>query len=52
VLSSYFAGFTVGALRCGSIIERVGYVSAAPGAALQHPDAASHVARAGLARPI
>src|SRR5215510_4632510 len=28
VLSSYFAGFTVGALRCGRIIERVGHIRA------------------------
>jgi MFS family permease len=26
VLSSYFAGFTVGALRCGRIIERIGHI--------------------------
>jgi MFS family permease len=28
VLSGYFAGFTVGALRCGQIIERVGHIRA------------------------
>lgn len=28
MLSSYFAGFTVGALRCGSIIERIGHIRA------------------------
>jgi MFS family permease len=28
VLSSYFAGFTLGALRCGRIIERVGHIRA------------------------
>src|SRR5580765_150520 len=28
VLSSYFAGFTLGALRCGGIIERVGHIRA------------------------
>ena len=28
VLSSYFAGFTIGALRCGRIIERVGHIRA------------------------
>jgi MFS family permease len=28
VLSSYFAGFTVGAVRCGSIIERIGHIRA------------------------
>jgi MFS family permease len=28
VLSSYFAGFTLGALRCGRIIERVGQLHA------------------------
>jgi hypothetical protein len=28
VLSSYFAGFTLGALRCSRIIERVGHVRA------------------------
>jgi MFS family permease len=28
VLSSYFAGFTVGALRCGRIIERIGHIRA------------------------
>jgi MFS family permease len=28
VLSSYFAGFTVGALRCGPIIERIGHIRA------------------------
>jgi MFS family permease len=28
VLSSYFAGFTVGALRCNRIIERVGHIRA------------------------
>jgi hypothetical protein len=28
VLSSYFAGLTLGALRCESIIERVGHKSA------------------------
>ncbi len=28
VLSSYFAGFTLGALRCGQIIERVGHIRA------------------------
>jgi MFS family permease len=28
VLSSYFAGFTVGALRCGKIIERIGHIRA------------------------
>jgi MFS family permease len=26
VLSSYFAGFTIGAMRCGHIIERIGYI--------------------------
>ena len=26
VLSAYFGGFTVGALRCGSIIERIGHI--------------------------
>ncbi len=26
VLSSYFAGFTLGALRCGRIIERIGHI--------------------------
>ena len=26
VLSSYFAGFTVGAVRCGRIIERIGHI--------------------------
>ncbi|HTA86725.1 MAG TPA: MFS transporter [Silvibacterium sp.] len=26
VLSSYFAGFTLGALRCGQIIERIGHI--------------------------
>ena len=26
VLSAYFAGFTLGALRCGRIIERVGHI--------------------------
>jgi len=28
VLSSYFAGFTLGAMRCGRIIERVGHIRA------------------------
>jgi MFS family permease len=28
VLSSYFAGFTISALRCGGIIERVGHIRA------------------------
>jgi len=28
VLSSYFAGFTLGALRCGRIIERTGHIRA------------------------
>ena len=28
VLSSYFAGFTLGALRCGPIIERIGHIRA------------------------
>jgi MFS family permease len=28
VLSAYFAGFTLGALRCGAIIERVGHIRA------------------------
>jgi MFS family permease len=28
VLSSFFAGFTVGALRCGRIIERIGHIRA------------------------
>src|SRR6185436_11358492 len=28
VLSSYFAGFTLGAFRCGRIIERVGHIRA------------------------
>src|ERR1700730_9994072 len=28
VLSSYFAGFTLGALRCARIIERVGHIRA------------------------
>jgi len=28
VLSSYFAGFTLGALRCGRIIERIGHIRA------------------------
>jgi hypothetical protein len=28
VLSSYFAGFTLGALRCQRIIERVGHIRA------------------------
>ena len=28
VLSSYFAGFTVGATRCGRIIERIGHIRA------------------------
>jgi len=28
VLSSYFAGFTVGAFRCGPIIERIGHIRA------------------------
>ena len=28
VLSSYFAGFTLGALRCERIIERVGHIRA------------------------
>jgi len=28
VLSSYFAGFTLGAVRCGQIIERVGHIRA------------------------
>ena len=28
VLSSYFAGFTVGAVRCGRIIERIGHIRA------------------------
>ncbi|HKA61161.1 MAG TPA: MFS transporter [Methylomirabilota bacterium] len=28
VLSSYFAGFTVGAVRCGPIIERIGHIRA------------------------
>ncbi len=26
VLSSYFAGFTIGAMRCGHIIERIGHI--------------------------
>jgi MFS family permease len=26
VLSSYFAGFTIGAMRCGQIIERIGHI--------------------------
>jgi MFS family permease len=26
VLSSYFAGFTIGALRCGPVIERIGHI--------------------------
>jgi MFS family permease len=26
VLSSYFAGFTLAALRCGRIIERIGHI--------------------------
>ena len=28
VLSSYFAGFTLGALRCGGIIDRIGHIRA------------------------
>ena len=28
VLSSYFAGFTLGALRCAQIIERIGHIRA------------------------
>jgi len=28
VLSSYFAGFTVGAVRCGGIIARIGHIRA------------------------
>jgi MFS family permease len=28
VLSSYFAGFTLGAVRCGRIIERIGHIRA------------------------
>ena len=28
VLSSYFAGFTFGAVRCGPIIERIGHIRA------------------------
>lgn len=28
VLSSYFAGFTLGAVRCGPIIERIGHIRA------------------------
>src|SRR5687767_11126301 len=28
VLSGYFAGFTVGAMRCGRIIERIGHIRA------------------------
>ena len=28
VLSSYFAGFTFGAVRCGRIIERIGHIRA------------------------
>ena len=28
VLSSYFAGFTIGALQCGRIIERIGHIRA------------------------
>ena len=28
VLSSYFAGFTLGALQCGGIIERIGHIRA------------------------
>src|SRR5215471_15839241 len=28
VLSSYFAGFTLAAMRCGPIIERVGHIRA------------------------
>jgi MFS family permease len=28
VLSSYFAGFTIGAVRCGRIIERIGHIRA------------------------
>jgi MFS family permease len=28
VLSSYFAGFTLGALLCGRIIERIGHIRA------------------------
>jgi MFS family permease len=28
VLSSYFGGFTLGALRCGGIIERIGHIRA------------------------
>ena len=28
VLSGYFAGFTVGAMRCGQIIERIGHIRA------------------------
>src|SRR5215831_12764355 len=28
VLSAYFAGFTLGAMRCGRIIERVGHIRA------------------------
>jgi MFS family permease len=28
VLSSYFAGFTLGALRCGRIIDRIGHIRA------------------------
>src|SRR5215472_17085052 len=31
VLSSYFAGFTLGAVRCGRIIERVGHMRAYAG---------------------
>ena len=31
VLSSYFAGFTLGALRCGRIIERIGHIRAYAG---------------------
>jgi hypothetical protein len=30
VLSSYFAGFTLGALRCERIIERVGHIAPTP----------------------
>src|ERR1700745_2738474 len=28
VLSAYFAGFTLGAFRCGKIIERIGHIRA------------------------
>ena len=28
VLSAYFAGFTLGALRCGKVIERIGHIRA------------------------